>query len=107
MGETIAASKGAGARKRLELPLLVGADVSADGGPNSCFPGQLDEIRVSRGARYAANERFEPARRFEPDADTALLLHMDGDLGPWSPDSSPARAHALRLGDARSQAPVR
>lgn len=103
-GEPVAKSRGSGARKRLALPLLVGADVSSDGGPNSCFPGFLDEIRISRGARYAADERFQPARRLEADADTALLLHMDGDLGPWSPDASPARAHALRLGDARSQA---
>lgn len=106
-GRRVAATRGSGARKRLGLPLLVGADVSADAGPNSCFPGFLDEIRVSRGVRYAADEPFEPARRFEPDTDTLLLLHMDGDLGPWSPDASPARAHALRLGEARSQALVR
>jgi hypothetical protein len=80
--------------------LLVGADVSKDGSPNSCFPGEIDEVRVSTVARYDAGTRFEPARRLEGDSSTALLLHMDAELGPWCPDASPRRVHATRLGDA-------
>ncbi|MFM7296258.1 MAG: LamG domain-containing protein, partial [Planctomycetota bacterium] len=102
-GARVATRAGKGARRILELPLLVGADVSKDGSPNSCFPGEIDEVRISTVARYDADVRFEPARRMENDASTALLLHMDGDLGPWCPDASSARAHATRLGDAHTQ----
>lgn len=102
-GALVATKSGRGARRMLELPLLVGADVSRDGSPNSCFPGELDEVRISTVARYSTS-RFEPMRRFENDSDTALLLHMDGALGPWMPDASSARAHATKLGDAALKA---
>ena len=99
-GARIASRAGKGARRVLDLPLLVGADVSKDGSPNSCFPGEIDEVRVSTVARYDAGTRFEPARRLEGDSSTALLLHMDAELGPWCPDASSRRVHATRLGDA-------
>jgi hypothetical protein len=98
-GVLVAETSGRGARRVLELPLLIGADVSRDASPNSCFPGELDEVRISTVARYAS-DRFEPQRRFESDPETALLLHMDGALGPWISDASPSRAHATKLGDA-------
>ncbi|MBM3987427.1 MAG: hypothetical protein FJ294_05675 [Planctomycetes bacterium] len=100
-GALVASRAGKGARRILELALLVGADVSKDGSPNSCFPGEIDEVRVSTVARYSAATPFEPLRRFESDSATALLLHMDADLGPWCPDASSGRVHATRLGDAR------
>jgi hypothetical protein len=98
-GVRIATHKGSGQRTQRDLPLLIGADVSADGSGNSFFAGLIDEVRISRGARYAG-ERVEPARRFEPDDATLLLLHADADLGPWAPDSSPRRLRVVNQGGA-------
>lgn len=103
-GAQVGATKGSGVRTRRAIPLVVGADVSADGASNSHFEGALDEVRVSRRARYGAAERFTPLRRFASDADTVLLLHFDDDVGPWAPDASDARAHAERRGDAHARA---
>lgn len=99
-GVLVATRAGRGARRILDVPLLIGADVSKDGSPNSCFPGEIDEVRVSTVARYDATSRFEPERRLARADSTALLLHMDGEVGPWSPDDSGRGAHATRLGDA-------
>ncbi len=99
-GQKVASRKGSGKRTRNELPLVVGGDVGQGGVANSFFPGAIDEVRVSRGARYTG-ERFEPARRFETDADTLLLLHMDGTVGPWIPDASGHAAFATPCGAPR------
>ncbi len=99
-GERVASRKGSGARTRNRLPFVVGGDVGQNGTANSFFPGEIDEVRVSDVARYTG-ERFEPARRFERDANTLLLLHMDGFVGPWLPDASGHAAHATRVGDPR------
>jgi hypothetical protein len=95
-GRQIAAQKASGARKRNALPFYVGADPRSNGRPNSYFSGRLDEIRVSRGARY--REPFVPARRLATDDETVLLLHMDRLFGAFVPDASARRAHALCLG---------
>ncbi len=82
-----------------DLPLCIGADPDPRGNPMALFAGQIDEVRISTSARYVG-ESFAPTRRFEPDDATALLLHLDQDLGAWTPDASVAQAHALRRGDA-------
>ena len=99
-GERVAAAPASGARTTNRLPLLIGADVDGAGEATSCFPGRIDEVRLSRVARYAG-ERFDPARRHPPDADAALLLHLDAELGPLLLDASPAAAHAERRGAPR------
>ena len=99
-GKLAAAVPGAGKRTLADLPFVVGADVTATGGATSYFSGALDELRLSRGARYSGKE-LEPRRRSTPDADTLLLLHMDGPLGPWVFDSSPRHVHPRRHGEAR------
>ncbi|MEZ6014345.1 MAG: LamG-like jellyroll fold domain-containing protein [Planctomycetota bacterium] len=97
-GALVAKRAGAGPRKTNELPLIVGGDVSKDGGANSCLDGALDEVRLSTGARYTG-ERFTPSRRHAADTETVLLLHMDGALGPWLFDSSArGRRATLRAG---------
>jgi hypothetical protein len=90
---------GAGERKRNMHPLYVGADPDSVGKPDSFYEGLVDEVRISKLARYSG-EKFQPERRFKPDADTVLLLHLDKDVGPWTLDASPAGAHADRLGKA-------
>ncbi len=102
-GAPVGERAGAGARKRNELALIIGGDVDSKGGANSLLRGALDEVRISRVARYSSGKRFEPAKRHAPDDDTLLLLHMDGDLGEWAFDSSPRRAHPLRVGGAATR----
>jgi len=99
-GARVARAPASGARTRNALPLLVGADVDGAGRGTSFFEGELDEVRVSKVARYAGAQ-VRPARRVEPDADTALLLHLDRRLGPWAIDHSAQAAHGLRRGAPR------
>lgn len=49
-------------------------------GGNQGFDGDVDEIRVSGGARYDAEATFVPARRHAPDSQTLALFHLDGTL---------------------------
>ena len=45
----------------------------------SAWSGHLDEMRISSVARYPGTTTFTPpTAAFEDDADTMLLLHMDG-----------------------------
>ncbi|MCC6214744.1 MAG: hypothetical protein IT376_07730 [Polyangiaceae bacterium] len=47
--------------------------------------GAIDEFRISRGLRYAAN--FTPQRRLAVDASTVVLYHMDEGTGTTLGDS--------------------
>ena len=96
-GNRVAATPGKGERKRNALPLFVGADVDKAGKPTSFFAGRIDEVRVSKSARYAGAS-FTPSRRFDPDGDTVVLLHCDREFGPWLPDASGQGRHGMRVG---------
>ncbi len=50
------------------------------------YRGQMDELRVSKVARYA--EDYVPSQRFESDADTVALYHFDEGHGNTLKDSS-------------------
>jgi hypothetical protein len=102
-GALVGKAPGSGERRRNSLPLYIGADPDSVGKPDSFFEGLIDEVRISKVARYAG-EKFEPERRFKPDADTVLLLHLDRNVGPWALDASPTGTHADRLGKATSVA---
>jgi hypothetical protein len=85
-------------RKVNWLPFIVGADPDARGRANSFFNGKIDEIRISRGARYS--KPFEPKRRLTSDQDTVIFLDCDQVVGPFLIDRSP-QGHYFRLnGDA-------
>ena len=99
-GALLDTAKAAGKRDTNALPLLIGADVDKAGNPASPFDGELDELRLSKSARYTVKS-FTPARRLERDGETLLWLPMDGALGPWVPDHSGHGAFATRLGAAR------
>jgi serine/threonine protein kinase len=55
------------------------------------FIGILDEIRISKIARY--HDDFTPPARFEPDADTLGLYHFDEAVGDELKDSSGNNHH--------------
>lgn len=98
-GQVAARQAGLGKRKTNRLPVFVGADTDNRGRPMSFFAGRIDEVRISRGARYNEDE-FTPQRRFVPDADTALLLHLDRALGPITPDAAIGHLHGEVVGNA-------
>jgi hypothetical protein len=91
-----------GERKQNALPLMIGADVGGNGDLVDPHSGSMDEVRLSRGARYA-DEQFTPQRRHTSDEDTLLLLHADAAMGPWLHDSSSQGAHPTIRGAARVQ----
>ena len=62
-----------------------------NGAATATLDGDLDEVRLSRGARYEG-ATFEPARRSAVDGETVLLLQMDGTLGPYLRDARAAGA---------------
>lgn len=98
-GALVGQVAGQGARKRNRLPLFVGADTTAKGNPGSFFAGLVDDVRISKQARYQG-ERFTPPPRLTADADTVLWLPCDTDFGPWTADAGPRHQHARRLGTA-------
>lgn len=100
-GALAAQKPGSGSRTTNTLPLYIGADTDGKGQPTSFFLGAIDELRISNVARYTA-KNFAPPLRHEPDADTALLLHLDVDHGAFTADASGKGAHARRLGRAHS-----
>ena len=50
------------------------------------FDGLIDEVRISKIARY--RDSFTPVRRFAPDADTIALYHFDEGSGDTALDAS-------------------
>ena len=103
-GTLIRTREAEGRRKKNAWPLYIGADPDAGGQPSGLFEGWVDEVRVSKTSRYDVST-FEPSRRFEPDADTLLLLHLDGPVGPFAPDHGPRGRHARALGRVGYEAP--
>lgn len=98
-GKLVDAKAGSGTRRTNPLPLMIGADVNGNGDPTSFFDGRLDAVRLSSVARYTGNA-FTPERRLSPDAQTHLLLNMDGLVGVWAFDESASGAHAMVMSGA-------
>jgi hypothetical protein len=57
--------------------LRIGGGRDGGGFPNTDLNGWMDEVRVSNTARYTA-AFTAPTAAFTNDANTLLLLHMDG-----------------------------
>jgi hypothetical protein len=98
-GKLLAAVPGNGKRKTNALPLFVGADPNGQGAPGSFFAGAIDDVRISRGARYRGDTIALPQRQSR-DANTVWLLCCDADFGPWAVDASGHAAHGRRRGTA-------
>jgi hypothetical protein len=97
-GALAARAPARGPRRADVGPLLVGLGSDAQGRLLDAFAGRIDDVRLGRSARYAAD--FAPPTRPQPDADTVLLLPCDVDFGPWTADRSGHGRHARRLGTA-------
>ena len=81
-------------RKVNALPFIIGADTDNHGQANSFFNGEIDEVRVSKGARYT--EPFVPSRRCTPDENTLILLDCDQTVGPFLVDQGP-QGHGFQM----------
>lgn len=67
------------------IPLYLGR--RGPGGPfNNFFVGDIDEVRISKVARYTVP--FRPTTYHQSDADTVLLLHFDEGSGATAGDAS-------------------
>jgi len=93
-GQRIGAVEREGTRRVNALPLIIGADVNGRGEAVSAFKGRIDAVRLSTVPRYT-EAAFTPDRRAPADADSALVLNMDGLVGAWLFDESPRRAHVV------------
>ncbi|QDU28866.1 Serine/threonine-protein kinase PknB [Anatilimnocola aggregata] len=60
------------------------------------FAGILDEVRISKTARYTAD--FLPDANFTPDAETIALYHFDEGIGDVLKDSSSNNHHGKIVG---------
>ena len=60
------------------------------------FEGMIDEVRISKIARY--DKEFTPAQRFETDKDTLALYHFDEGTGDVLKDSSGNGHHGKIVG---------
>ena len=66
---------------------LVGADPNDQGKPHQFFTGIIDEVRISKTARYTKN--FTPtSKKHKADKDTMVLYHFDEGNGTQSRDDS-------------------
>lgn len=77
-----------------ELPMMIGANWEPGNRFWEHFAGVMDEVRISKIARYnGAN--FAPEVRFNSDEQTLGLYHFDEGSGKTARDSSANDAHAL------------
>lgn len=98
-GKLVAQQAGKGRRRTNQLPLFLGADTNKNGGPTSHFAGLIDEVRLSKVARYVGDSFVPPAKHI-PDEYTVLLIPCDRDFGPWTIDRSKQHSHPRRIGSA-------
>ena len=82
-----------GSPKASTMPLTIGANPGPNDSSENHFSGVIDEVRVSKVARYSTN--FAPAPRFIPDAATIALYHFDEGQGDIVYDASLNGNHGL------------
>lgn len=75
---------------------MIGADPNGKGKPHQFFKGVIDEVRISKVARYTGD--FKPAKRFKPDKETLVLYHFDEGAGKIAHDASGNKYHAAIQG---------
>ena len=103
-GALVGRAAGKGPRRRNELPLVIGGDVDSNGSATRFFSGEIDDVRLSRVARYQG-ERFAPPDRLTTDDETVALLEFGRAYGRLHPDGSGNQAHGTATGDPSIQNP--
>jgi serine/threonine protein kinase len=77
-------------------PFTIGAVETPKSGCWNFFSGNIDEVRISRSARY--HEDFAPQPRFESDDQTLAIYHFDEGEGDIAHDASGNGNHAKIVG---------
>lgn len=93
-GKLIASTEGKGALTDNRLPLIIGGDVSNKGQATSYFTGLIDSVRLTPAALYSGEE----STPLPNHKDAIIDLQLNENIGPWHPDSSPSKAHAMSVG---------
>ena len=83
-GMPVGRAAGDGVRTPNTLPLYLGGDPGNRGELTRPVAGVLNDVRLSKVARYAG-EFAPPTETPEPDADTVLLFPLDRRVGPLFP----------------------
>jgi serine/threonine protein kinase/Leucine-rich repeat (LRR) protein len=78
-----------------DLPLIIGASPEGQG-IDYPFTGTLDEVRISKTARYMAD--YNPTDRLPSDPDTLAMYHFDDGSGDVLKDSSGHSRHGKITG---------
>jgi serine/threonine protein kinase/tetratricopeptide (TPR) repeat protein len=87
-GQLVGKKQGGFEFKNQEFTVRIGSAVwSLD----QYFLGSIGEVRISESARYTKD--YKPVERFEPDADTIGLYHLDEAEGDIAKDSSGKNNH--------------
>jgi hypothetical protein len=79
-----------------ENGVCIGARHNKDGILNHFFDGWIDEVRISKFARY--DKDFVPDKVFKPDDNTLGLYHFDEGSGDTVRDSSGRNFHGKIIG---------
>jgi len=82
-----------------KAPLFLGCGSLSRGRPGYFFKGAVDELRLSRTARYTRG--FSPRRYLNEDKDTVLFLRFDAMERDRFKDSSGNKLHARAVGRPR------
>jgi hypothetical protein len=78
-GKLVASTPGDGKRRINTLPLTIGADVTSAGVPESFFQGIIDDVRLSKNARYQSD--FDSEKSYAGDDHTVMYLDMERRIG--------------------------
>jgi hypothetical protein len=76
--------------------VMIGADAAGPAAHNHVFHGLIDEVHISKVARYTKD--YLPPKRFEADSDTLALYHFDEGEGDMLVDSSGNGRHGKIFG---------
>lgn len=93
-GKLIASALGKGKFKDNKLPMIIGADVDQQGQPTSFFNGSIDHVSLTPKALYSGKTHAVTKERKEAIID----LQLNENIGPWHPDASGSKAHAMAIG---------
>jgi hypothetical protein len=80
----------------LQSGLTLGGELRADGYLQNAWSGVLEDMRVSKSARY--REPFTPPEKLELDDDTIALYRCDEGSGSKLTDASPNGHHGTIVG---------
>lgn len=99
-GRLVAKKEARGPRTTNSLPLMIGADPNASGQATDALAAEIDDVRISLGARYSG-ESFVVPPRLEADDATVLLFDMQRRFDKYLLDASKNGCHAVLRNGAK------